>query len=69
MKPPGTLTHYYADLAAERLARDARLPHEYELLVAEAREAQARRALATSEAAWLKAKADLEALLDEIDAL
>ena len=34
---------------------------------ARAREALARRALAVSEAAWLKAKADLETLLDEID--
>ena len=40
---------------------------QHERLVAEAREAQARRALAISEERWLKARRDLDAVLDRID--
>ena len=75
MKPPGQatladITRYYAGRAAQRhsMIRDAGLhPYVHKLRVAEARYAETQRALAISEAAWLKAKADLEALLDEID--
>ena len=62
--------HYVAKASSREAAIRATglRPEQHDVEVAKAREAHARRALAVSEAAWLKAKRELEVVLDRIDA-